>query len=342
MFTNVTYFDIPYSDPCEPVNQLPTMSGGITGSFVSGSITYKYHTWSTTGAVLTGSGCATGGEGIFDVVNSGNICSVQLLIVGGGGGGGYQSGGGGGGGQVVYIPNFPIRKTRYCCKRSNAKAAGAQLSNNSGSNGQDSSFSIRVNNPDITIPYIWEIVAKGGGGGGTSAVNFFRGGSAGTGGGGAGNATTGSSSGSAIFNTSVYYNGFNGGDGTYKNIFPTPDPKYAAGGGGGAGAVGSNATAGQGGNGGAGYGPLYMTGSTGEYYGGGGGGAVDYNDGISSVSGSGGIGGGGKGGDYTSQSTEGIDFLGGGGGGGTRNGAPNAGSAGGRGTVIITYKYQLD
>ena len=278
MFTDTTYFDIFYDEPCDPVNQLPTASGGITGTFVSGGITYKYHTWSTFGSVLTGStdsGCSSGGQGIFVVENMGNICSAQLLIVGGGGSGGTEFGGGGGGGQVVYVPNFPLRTQTYCCTRGNG---GTQLNSNSnsGSNGQDSTFRLTFypykKEQLQTGDFPFTITARGGGGGGSGNNFSGAGGSKGTGGGMAGNAATSSTAGVALFDTSIYYNGSDGGSGTLDNPFPDPDPIAAGGGGGGAAISGSNASSGQGGNGGAGFGPLYMTGSTGEYYGGGGGG----------------------------------------------------------------------
>ena len=274
MITDVTYFDIFYNKPCNPVNQLPTMSGGVTGSFVSGGVTYKYHTWSTSGPIQTGStdsGCSSGG-GTFIVENMGNICDVQLLLVGGGGGGGYNAGGGGGGGQVVYVPNFQIRTATYCCKRAVVGATGNQSGANSGSNGSDTTFSLTYypyKKFELTLgQFPFTITARGGGGGGTGTFSSGRAGSKGTGGGPAGNAATSSTAGVALFDTSIYYNGQDGGSGTLDQPFPTPDPTAAGGGGGGNNTTGSAASSGVGGKGGDGFGPLYMTGSTGEYYGG--------------------------------------------------------------------------
>lgn len=321
MFTDTTYFDIFYDEPCNPVNQLPTMSAatGISGSFVSGGINYRWHSLSTnTLPVIPGENttyCPNAFSTIFTVENMGNICSVQLLIVGGGGGGGFAAGGGGG--QVVYIPNFPIRPGRYCCTRGNG-GAGNQSGFNSGSYGNDSTVKLLYPEQQKNfISPIFTITAKGGGGGGTNGINSGNGASYGTGGG---------PNGQAIFNTSIYYNGKDAGASGFG----------LTGGAGGAGTTGSNAILNKAGDGGNGFGPLYMTGSTGEYYGGGAGGNSPDNI---SIRGFGGLGGGGNGygltvpGGNPSPATAGTDFLGGGGG---------STETGGKGTVIITYKYQLD
>ena len=71
-----------------------TASGGITGSFVSGSYTYKYHKF------ITGSGTFT--------VTKGATKKAQVLVVGGGGSGANSnySGVGGGGAGVLYSSSF--------------------------------------------------------------------------------------------------------------------------------------------------------------------------------------------------------------------------------------------
>jgi len=382
MFTDTANFDICYNQPCKPVNQLPTMSGGVTGTFVSGGITYKYHTWGTNEPFITGSAgsSCTEDSGVFTVQNMGNICTVQLLVVGGGGGV-LNSTGGGGGGQVVYVPNFPIRRQTYCCKRGNG-GSNSVLSERSGS---DSIFYLDLfpYKPSLAQPYQMQVVAKGGGGaGGTSASAAFPGQNGGSGAGGAGtfvdggptdryvkyNCTGtlfyGGGTGSAIYNTSLYYYGSNGGCGAQIR-----SASYTEAGGGGGGALTSGSSAsgslvssfgqGFGGNGGNGIG-FAITSSELSYFGGGGGGGSWGSLGASSLSGSGGRGGGGNGGQGTFAfpghpgtpivaATPGIDFTGGGGGGGggwRTTGSPPfnvlGGAAGGAGTIIITYKYQLD
>lgn len=364
MVTNVTYWDIAYKDPCEPVNQLPTMSGGITGSFVSGGITYKYHTWGTNDSFETGSAGSdcTGSAGIFRVENLGNICTVQLLVVAGGGGGGANGGIGGGAGQVVYVPNFPLRTTRYCCKRGSG-GNGAATSGDPSQNGGDSIFYLDLfpYRPSISSPqdYPFSIIAKGGGGTtGSAATSNIRGNNGGSGAGGSTvsipneNQITAScdTTGSAIYNTSLYYYGNNGGCGI--SVKATGSISHGAGGGGGATNSGSNATAtlanwgsATGGNGGDGI-ALTMISSSAIYYAGGGGGGGQTSLNGTAFGGSGGLGGGGNGGSRTGliEATTGSAFTGGGGGGGRGwvSLSGPGGAAGGSGTIIITYKYQLD
>ena len=67
-------------------------SGGTITTYTSGGITYKVHTFNTTGA------------NSFVATGYGNLNARVLLVGGGGAGGGSApaySGGGGGGGQVI-------------------------------------------------------------------------------------------------------------------------------------------------------------------------------------------------------------------------------------------------
>ena len=115
-------------------------------------------------------------------------------------------------------------------------------------------------------------------------------------------------------------------------------PPVGGGGGGGATAAGGTGTAPEGGDGGAGA-TTSITGSATAYAGGGGGGHDGSNNGA------GGVGGGGTGarGPYPGSSvaaTGGTANTGGGGGGSNGGGASQPGTAGGKGVVIVRYRYQ--
>ena len=81
------------------LNTCVSASGGTTGEFLSGSILYKYHKFSSTGSHTF-------------TIHSGSASQAKVFMVGGGGGGGFteanagassnQSAGGGGGGGVVF------------------------------------------------------------------------------------------------------------------------------------------------------------------------------------------------------------------------------------------------
>ena len=78
--------------------EIITATGGTISTYTSGGITYRLHTFTSSGTF----GVSAGGG------------SVDYLIVGGGGGGGYLEAGGGGGGYVlsgsqsVSITNYTV------------------------------------------------------------------------------------------------------------------------------------------------------------------------------------------------------------------------------------------
>ena len=119
------------------------VDGGITTTVVSGSDTYKIHTFTSSGMLS-----------VKDVGNS----TFECLVVAGGGTGGINGGGGGGGGGVIYRPSFSIGVGKH------QVTVGAA--------GQDSTFSTLTaikggngNSRDNSPTY----ATSGGSGGGTCA-----------------------------------------------------------------------------------------------------------------------------------------------------------------------------
>jgi len=297
-----------------------------TGGTVTESGDFKIHTF-------TGDGC-------FVVSCGGNAAgsnSVDYLVVAGGGGGGGPQGGGssGGGGAGGYREGYNTGS--YCASPLTTSAlsitsqtypitvggGGAQFTN-----GSNSVFST--------------ITSAGGGYGGRSFPNISpgpggNGGDGGSGGGGQG------------YTLEVIPNcgagntppvsppqGNPGGSGRFSSSSACAQ---AAGGGGGAGAAGSSAdqpspTSSNGGAGGNGA-TSSINGTPTTRAGGGGGGKRM----APGTSGSGGSGGGGAGGQGPStQAVAGTANSGGGGGGAGIE--PSNGAAGGKGIVIIRYKFQ--
>ena len=274
------------------------------------------------------------GDGCFSVTYSGGptgSTTVDYLVVAGGGGGANYNGGGGAGGYRESYPNpatggFPMSVTTYPITVGAGGAGAPAPGYNRGNSGSNSIFS--------------SVTSTGGGGGGTyspgpGGVEIGLSGGSGGGGGvienprdtsvlpgsaGAGNTPPVSPS-----------QGNPGGLGTKRTGTPSND--YGGGGGGGGhNASGQNGTADDtsvGGNGGNGS-PSTISGSNVTRAGGGGG----------TVGGSGGSGGGGTGAS-TPNTTTGTDATAntGGGGGATRGSSINGGS-GGKGIVVIRYKYQ--
>ena len=318
------------------VNEDTTSSLGAvhisaTGGTVTTSGDYKIHTF-------TGDGCfvvsSVGNTGVPTTYRD----KVDYIVVGGGGSGGNEEGGGGGAGgfresggtsggcytvSPLAAPSFTITAQTYPIT---VGAGGAGQANpgpgSTGNSGSASSFST--------------ISSAGGGFGG--AHNGCSGGSGGSGGGGGGN---GPSTNYGAGNTPPVSppQGNRGGAG---------DSPGDGGGGGGATAVGATTPGSAGGAGGAGAGNNInpATGETSgctQYYAGGGGGASP------ATVGAGGLGGGGRGSNESPSpavKVENGDANTGGGGGGNRShGAPSAygnpgSGAGGKGIVIIRYKYQ--
>ena len=294
-----------------------------TGGTVTTSGDYKIHTF-------TGDGCfavSTAGNG--PVVPTGGPNTVSYLVIAGGGSGGgifYNTGGGGAGGfregqdipgsytasPLVAPTGLTITATTYPITVGGGGAGAPGVpGNTANSDGSPSTF--------LTI-------TSTGGGKGAGAYNGSPGGS----GGGAGQLGC---------NT--------GGSG---NTPPTSPPQGTAGGntssqgvggGGGAGVVGTNGTPTQSGSGGNGA-TTSITGSPVTRAGGGGGGGTTWT--VNTLNAPGGTGGGGIGaygftpnGVPVSSAGAGVANTGSGGGGSERT--TGAGS-GGKGLVVIRYKYQ--
>ena len=295
---------------------------------------------SATGGTITTSGNfkihSFTGDGCFVVSSAGNAAgsnTVSYLVVAGGGGGGATisaplsntTGGGGGAGgfregkatsdcysasPLVTPAGLPVSATTYPITVGGGGSAGlaSPATNNAGS-GSNSIFST--------------ITSTGGGGAGSgpTAAGLAGGSGGGTGGGGpsfgAGNTPP--------VNPPQGNNGGTAGS----------PPNIGAGGGGGATAVGVNGTPTSGGNGGAGATTSISTTPT-TYAGGGGGGIW-----VSGTKGCGGSGGGGAAGAVNNSGNAAIANTGGGGGGGSATpGNSLNGGAGGKGIVIIRYKFQ--
>jgi hypothetical protein len=312
-----------------------------TGGTVATSGDYKIHTF-------TGDGCfvvSCGG-------NPGGSDTVDYLVVAGGGGGGRDNGGGGGAGGfrassttfsigcapgaplTACVSALPVSATTYPVTVGAGGPGGSSctpVGAGVGEKGSDSVFST--------------ITSAGGGGGGTDGndpestpVPQTSGGS---GGGTAQSSPTGPvHPASANSGNTPPVSPPQGNDGGRNNGSP-------AGGSGGGGAIaagiGCNSSA-DGRVGGNGAGLPTAFGSNGEscgsyrYYAGGGGGGAGQPG--SGTGGNGGLGGGANGGPNTSTGSAGTANTGGGGGGGGQ-GVPNNGvAAGGKGIVVIRYKFQ--
>ena len=289
-----------------------------TGGTVTTSGNFKVHTF-------TGDGC-------FIVSCAGNDAgsnTVDYLVVAGGGGGGHDNGGGGGAGgfrlsNSTCMPSpqtsplatptaIPVTATTFPITVGGGGAGGC--SSPGGTNGSNSSFST--------------ITSAGGGKGGPQGAD---------GGSGGGNCTTSPTTRGAGNTPPV--SPPQGNDGGLR---PGGAPSYSGGGGGGAGAAGQNSSGPSGGNGGAGSFVVQCgfggcNGTTGPvcgaryFAGGGSGGGQPY---VNPVPGCGGVGGGGK--SMPSSCKNATANTGGGGGGGA---SPAVGGTGGKGIVIIRYKFQ--
>jgi len=289
-----------------------------TGGTITTSGDFKIHTF-------TGDGCFV----VSCAGNSAGSDSVDYLVVAGGGGGGgapsapdHVAGGGGAGGLrttfctpasalTVTVTSFPITV--------GGGGTGGGPGGSRGTNGSNSVFST--------------ITSAGGGTGGAGPPGPTVGEPGGSGGGGS-SATSPATPNFGTGNTPPVSppQGNNGGSG--KDAAPND---LTAGGGGGAsaaGADGSPPTSGGPGGNGIDFSPFVGNiGPTSSVFAGGGGGAKR-----SGTQGTGGTGGGGpansgSNGDAGTTNT-------GGGGGGTAAPGVNSGGAGGKGIVIIRYKFQ--
>jgi hypothetical protein len=288
------------------VNQFTEATGGT----VATSGDFKIHTF-------TGDGCFVVSQ--VGVGPAGGPSDVDYLVVAGGGGGGFDLGGGGGaGGHRTTFPSpscnagaFPISAQTYPITVG-AGGAGGSTGPSAASSGSNSVFST--------------ITSAGGGGGGSRPAN--AGVSGGSGGGGGADCGTAGSGNTPPVSPSQ---GNNGGTN--------------AGGGGGAGGAGANQPSGShprpGGHGGNGAANSITASSVTRAGGGGAGSSACGSYGAASPSAPGG-GGVGRG---TSPYVGGAGTanLGAGGGGGS-NQPPKSenavGGAGGKGVVIIRYKFQ--
>ena len=288
-------------------------TGGTTSTYSSGGVTYKVHTFTSSGTFIADS-----------------AGSVDVLVVAGGGGGSGAFAGGGGAGGIVHAGGYNIGPNSFLVSVGSGGGGGLGWQNSTnmqGNTGGDSS--------------VFGFIAKGGGGGsgfyggsyGTSTlnVNYAIPGGCGGGGGSAhpdmpswlkGVSNQGTFAGSTSY-------GNDGGNG--HQVSGT----YHGGGGGGAGAAGGAASLAAAGNGGNGQAFTIRTGSSITYAGGGGAGSQNTDFGT------GGTGGGGAGSLTNSPigTSGGINLGGGGGGGGYSTGdvSNRHGGNGGSGIVIVRY-----
>ena len=307
-----------------------------TGGTVTESGNFKIHTF-------TGDGCFV----VSTVGNAGGSNSVDYLVVAGGGSGsakgpGDAGGGGGAGGfrysnstfPVACAPGAPLASSTAIPVSAttfpitvggggagNPNPGGPCAPNGNGNNGSNSVFST--------------ITSAGGGKGGyaTGCRNNGTGGPGGSGGGAMSGTGTGPTIAAGAGNTPPVSppQGNPGGTFSYGGSSPNSN---AAGGGGAIAAAPNSVGGGSSYPGGAGAGLPTAFGANGvpcgsfRYYAGGGG------AGAYSQSPAGGIGGGGG------QNTAGTANTGGGGGGGANGPGSKEGENGGKGIVVIRYKFQ--
>jgi hypothetical protein len=304
-----------------------TASGGnSTGTYTAGGISFKQHTFTSSGT--------------FTVSDTPAGANFDVLMVAGGGAGGWSHGGGGGGGGVIIRP---VQSSTTASYTVTIGAGGAALSSSATANSGG----------DTTLAVGGSVIltAKGGGGGALSYVAGNDGGSGGGGGrtegtvrAGGSETQTGQSGASGIF-------GF-GNDGGTSN-YTTSTPAYPTAGGGGAGAVGGSPDSGSAASGVGGVGVVNAYNGT-SYTWAGGGGGHRYDTTASGAAGAGGAGGGGGGGHRGEEGAGGAGgtsalnaggagandaFPSGGGAGGANTGGGGGAEngAGGSGIVIIRY-----
>ena len=303
-----------------------------TGGTVTTSGDYKIHSF-------TGDGCFV----VSSLGGGGTPCaeatSVDYLVVGGGGGGGNSNGGGGGAGGFRIASGFSISATTY------------PITIGGGGTGQIGSPAPAASGPAAVSgsnSVFSTITSTGGGYGGSGAGTgpFGIGANGGSGGGGGtNNQANGSGNTPPVSPPQGNPGGYGAGPGT-------PQPQAGGGGGGAGQAGGSVKPAGGpafGGDGspavpifGAAPQPFYIANgpnagasACGVFAGGGGGGRC-----VGSGSPEpGGDGGGGNSTNSSATGAAGVANTGGGGGGGGYS-PPGGGGAGGKGIVLIRYKFQ--
>ena len=295
-----------------------------TGGTITTSGNFKIHSF-------TGDGCFVVSQ-VGNEAGGGNGVSY-VVVAGGGGGVGDRSGGGGAGG-------YREGKTSSDCYSASPLNAPAGLTVTA------TTFPVTVGGggaADNSSPYgplggsgsnsvFSTITSAGGGGGGRNSCSTA--GAPGGSGGGGGSTSPHTARPGGAGNTPPVSppQGNNGGASANSS------PGYSTGGGGGAGAVGANGSGATAGAGGAGA-TSSITGSPVARAGGGGGGSDVNNSQASGGSGGGGSGGGGPTGGQTSA-TDGTANTGGGGGGSSGGGDGVQAGDGGKGIVIIRYKFQ--
>jgi hypothetical protein len=286
-----------------------------TGGTITTSGDFKIHTF-------TGDDCfsvtLTGGCRPID-----GPSNVDYLVIAGGGAGAHGSGGAGGGGAGGFRTSYPtcggavpVSITSYPV----TVGGGGSIPSPCGIVGTSGSNSV-----------FSTITSTGGGGGGAEGTPGGVSGGSGGGGGGGLDPSPGKSGGSG--NTPPVSPPQGNGGGTGSG-FPSCGVS-GGGGGGGASTSGGNSSGPEGGSGGNGT-ANSITGSPVTRAGGGGGGININSPGSGGPAGPGGGGTGGKRG--TTDGTPGTANTGGGGGGGGASGNPSG--AGGKGIVIIRYKFQ--
>jgi len=302
-----------------------------TGGTVTTSGDYKIHTF-------TGDGCF-----VVSSLGVGIPCaqatSVDYLVVAGGAGGGtgVLSGGAGAGG-------FRYSSSSYT---SPPCAPGHPLRSTCGLTISATTYPITVGGggaigPNCTTPGVQgsnsvfsTITSAGGGGGGSRNANPSKGGNGGSGGGAGDNANPPTVGGTGNTPPTSPPQGNNGGD---------VSSAVGAGGGGAIGVGTPGPSPYHGGPGGAGAGLPNAFGTSGEncgsfyYFSGGGGGGTSSTNPAGQPNG--GIGGGGNGGIYQTATAGCAGSANTGGGGGAGGGCGSVAGAGGKGIVIIRYKYQ--
>ena len=300
-----------------------TQFTAATGGTVSQSGNFKIHTFTGDGNFVVSQVGTGQGPAVVD----------YLVVAGGGGGnGGSQGAGGAGGFRLSNSTCMPAPLTSPLANPTGITVTAQTYPISVGGGGAGGPVGAGAKGSDS----VFSTITSTGGGFGESGTGGSGGGGGATGSGAAGNTPPVSPP-----------QGNNGGNGSPTQSVPTGG---SSGGGGGAGAVGGNGSTSAGGNGGAGSYVLQTgfagcngtpgpVGSTRYFSGGGGGGTY-----LSATGGSGANGGGNGGNSNQPTATAGTaasaNTGSGGGGGGHSGSAYTAGAAGGKGIVILRYKFQ--
>jgi len=356
--TNNTIAEFIYIDSSKgwlvKLNQAAGTTPTITGNEVNGTYNTDLAYISATGGTVTESGDfkihTFTGDGCFVVSQEGvgaGPSVVDYLVIAGGGGGGGAGGGGGGGGAGGYreshstpVSGCYTASPLATCTGITITATTYPITVGAGGSGSPAPTQKGCSGSNSVFSTITSTGGGGGGGyGGYSSNNGTACGLSGGSGGGAGTVSlpfpgpgvaTGGSGNTPPVSPPQGNSGANQAAGPYDN------PAGAGGGGaGGAGASNANPSYTKGGVGGAGT----TSGATGSCVarGGGGGGGGSYNGGTpfpGPASAGGGPGGAGTNG------TAGTANTGGGGGGGGGTAQAYLGGTGGKGIVVIRYKFQ--